>query len=343
MVYFRVDGNEQIATGHVMRCLSIAQAIAEKGENCTFITSDDYPKELIQSKGFDTINLHSKWNELELEITKLIELIKEKEISKMIIDSYFVTERYLKEIGKYTQIIYIDDLNLFSYPVDLIINYANYYSKFNYTSLYNLKNIKLLLGCKYVPLRNEFSQVKRRNQLNSQVRNILITTGGSDTYNIAGKLLSKICKEKRYKDINFHVVSGTFNLNLSKLQILKENNKNILLYQNIERMSELMVKCDLAVSAGGTTLYELCACGLPTICFAFADNQLNGVEEFGNKKIMVYAGDVRQDDNNVVQNIIRSVDLLCKNIQQREIYSKRMQNLVDGYGAIRIAEEILTL
>ncbi|WP_313131410.1 UDP-2,4-diacetamido-2,4,6-trideoxy-beta-L-altropyranose hydrolase [Anaerocolumna sp.] len=342
MIYFRVDGNEQIATGHIMRCLSIAQAIAEKGENCTFIISDDYPKALIQSKGFGTINLCSKWNDLELEITKLTELIREKEINKMIIDSYFVTERYLKEISKHIRSVYIDDLSLFSYPVDLLINYTSYYSKFNYESLYNLKSIKLLLGCNYVPLRKEFFQIKR-NQINNEVRNILITTGGSDTYNIAGRLLDEISMEKRYKDINFHVVSGIFNQNLLKLKTLEENNKNIFLYQNIKRMSDLMMKCDIAVSAGGTTLYELCACGLPTICFAFADNQISGVEDFRDKKIMNYAGDARQNDNNVIQNMINGIELLCENAQQRETYSKKMTNLVDGGGACRIAQEVLAL
>ncbi|ROR31532.1 UDP-2,4-diacetamido-2,4,6-trideoxy-beta-L-altropyranose hydrolase [Mobilisporobacter senegalensis] len=341
MIYFRVDGNEQIATGHVMRCISIAQAIVENGEDCTFIISDDYPKKLIQSKGFPTLNINSKWNDLELEIERLIELIREKEIKKLIVDSYFVTKKYLKEIGRHVRIIYIDDLNLFTYPVDMIINYANYYPKFNYESLYNLKNIKLLLGCEYVPLRKEFSQLERENEINNPARTVLITTGGSDTYNIASRLLIEIIEQKKYENINFHVVSGVFNQHLSQLQMLEKTYNNIFLHYNVEKMSELMMKCDIAVSAGGTTLYELCACGVSTICFAIADNQINGVEDFGHNNIMIYAGDVSKNINIVIQNILKGIALLYQNDQLREIYSKRMTNLVDGCGASRIAYEIL--
>ncbi len=345
MIYIRVDANEQIATGHVMRCLSIAEALIQKGEICTFITADNYSNELILSKGFHVECLYSKWNQLELEIEKLLQLIQKQKIEKLLIDSYYVTEKYMREIGKYTQIIYIDDLNLFSYPVDMLINYSHYYHKFIYESTYHNSKTKLLLGCKYVPLRKEFVQAQTQiaNRRFEKIKNILITTGGTDSYNVIGKLLKEMAGNISYKEADLHIVVGKFNQNCQELQELANQNSNVHLYYNIQKMSELMKGCDIAISAGGTTLFELCACGIPSICFALADNQLDAVEDFGNSKIMIYAGDFRDNVQKVLQNIIDGIESLSENYQLRKTYSEKMLELVDGLGAHRIVEEILML
>lgn len=348
MIYFRVDGNKHIATGHVMRCLAIALELKEKGENCTFIVADNYSENIIQSNGFPSICIESKWNNLECETDKLIKLVKKLKIEKLIIDSYFVRESYLTELKKLVKIIYIDDLNLFQYPVDILINYSINYPKFNYKARYKQEATKLLLGSKYVPLRKEFSHLQEdklglNKNPKKQVKKILITTGGSDPYNFTGKFLDKIVAHEPYKDIIFHVVVGRYNEHMEKLEDIKNRYPNIILHTNVTKMSKLMINCDIAISAGGTTLYELCACGTPSICFAFVDNQLEGAEAFGKSDIIPFVGDIRGNIEIVISRILDKINKLIQSDSLRLNYSIKMRELIDGNGAVRIAEEIIKL
>ena len=132
MLYIRADMNETIATGHMMRCLSIADAARELGEETTFLLADMQAVELLESKGYKYIVLNTEWNNMESELEILKEIISEHEIKTLFIDSYQVTERYLEELTKLTRTIYLDDVNAFHYPVTGIICYANYYEKFQY-------------------------------------------------------------------------------------------------------------------------------------------------------------------------------------------------------------------
>jgi spore coat polysaccharide biosynthesis predicted glycosyltransferase SpsG len=97
-----------------------------------------------------------------------------------------------------------------------------------------------------------------------------------------------------------------------------------------------MDNADFLVSAGGTTLYELCAVGTPAVSYSIADNQLDNVKMFHENGIIDYAGDVRYDD--VVKNILKYLELYCDNEVLRRDRSKKMQKLIDGKGAGRIAE-----
>ena len=98
MIAIRVDGNPQIATGHVMRCLSIANGLKKTGHPPLFIVADAVSENLLSQSGFPTVNLHSEWNNLESEITKISGIIKQNNITKLIIDTYSVTEKYLFEL-----------------------------------------------------------------------------------------------------------------------------------------------------------------------------------------------------------------------------------------------------
>ena len=136
---------------------------------------------------------------------------------------------------------------------------------------------------------------------------------------------------------------GSFNIYTRELDILAEQYHNVVLHRNVTRMSELMMACDLAVSAGGSTLYELCACGIPTISFAFADNQLEGVHEFHKQDLIYYAGDVRSDLAYSLENIETGLDSLMNDRELREKLSYNMRMIVDGYGTDRIIKSIFTI
>ena len=343
MIYIRVDGNEIIATGHVMRCLAIAEAARKLGEDATFILADDAMKEVIEEKRFSTIVINSKWNNLEEEINQVIHIIKKKNIEILLIDSYYVTRRYLLELKKHTNIAYIDDLNQCAYPVDLLINYGLYEDRLNYANRYaNEGNIpRFLLGASYAPLSPQFEARKRC--INNNVKKVMITTGGTDSYGVIDALLDKLRNADLLSDIEYHIILGKFNLQKQYLINKWYGYKKIIFFENVKKMSEHMTECDIAITAAGSTVYELCACGTPSIVYLVADNQQENVEAVSKRKLMTYVGDVRQNKSKCIESMVDEMLKLSINRDRRIKESIELQNCVDGRGAIRIMQNIIGL
>ena len=105
-------------------------------------------------------------------------------------------------------------------------------------------------------------------------------------------------------------------------------------------MSELMSICDVAISAAGSTLYELCACGVPTITYVIADNQIDGAREFERKGLMIKSGDLRETDYDCRSLINNLRDLISDNIK-RKTMSESASMIVDGNGAKNILNDIM--
>ena len=295
----------------------------------------------MSSNGFEAICLNSQWDALDREIEPLVNVIQENKIDKLIIDSYYVTEHYLERLMAHAKVIYIDDMNFFRYPVSMVVNYNIYYEIFFYPELYSGTDTQFLLGCNYAPLRNEFKLVTPLYR--ETVEKILITTGGTDRYNMAGKFLNRIIEDGLFKGIEFHVVVGKLNNHLNCLQRLSGRSYSIVLHQDVKAMSELMTDCDIAITAGGSTMYELCACGVPAICFTFADNQLYGAKSFEREGLMAYAGDVRNGEKQCIANMIAYIEEYISNPKLRKEKSTNMLKKVDGSGVARIIKAIVDL
>lgn len=343
MFYIRADANNEIATGHVMRCMSIADEMEQSNIKVCFLTADHNADVLIKKRGFEVKCLDSVWNNLENEISegKLITLLKNTDdLEGIIVDTYYVTENYLQTLYDICKTIYIDDIfSLKRYPVDFLINYNIYGEDLDYKSRC-LPDTEILLGTKYVPLRKEFKNIDKK--MREKVKAVFVSTGGTDNYNIAGKLLCEIFEKKNSElsKLDFHVVSGAMNKNLSYLLEMEKKYKNIYIHQNISNMSEIMMKCDIAVSACGSTMYELCACGLPTVTYSFADNHIPGIRKFAEKGITFNCGDLRAGFEKVLNNIIKSVEKLNEDYLMRRQKIKLVSEVIDGNGAFRIFSEI---
>jgi UDP-2,4-diacetamido-2,4,6-trideoxy-beta-L-altropyranose hydrolase len=337
MLYIRADGNAKIGTGHIMRCLSIADAVKKRGGEASFIVADLYMEKQLTESGFQVICLNSVWNQMDGEIDKLTSVIEAKSIKKLLVDSYYVTEEYLNRLRELTYLIYIDDLNAFNYPCDMLINYNCYADKFDYLSRY--RDTELLLGCRYVPLREEFYNLPQRIP-EREVRAVMITAGGSDLYNVAGKIVKLAKSTSDFKLTEFHVVAGQLNPHVVELSRLSSKNNGVIIYKNVQDMSKLMRNCDVAVSAGGSTLYELCACGVPTVTLTTADNQLDNVNSFGNG-YMINAGVIQEDEELCLNRILEGIRRYASDYRLRCEYSEKMKRLVDGSGALRIAQAVV--
>ena len=118
--------------------------------------------------------------------------------------------------------------------------------------------------------------------------------------------------------------------------------KNVHLLMNVSNISEYMKSCDIAVTAGGVTTYELCACGIPSIMYTLADNQLQIAQMASEKCFIPWIGDVRGDMENCMYNIILWLEELMADKEKRERMSSKMQEIVDGNGCERLVAEIKT-
>lgn len=342
MFYIRADANEIIGTGHIMRCLSIAEEMRRQGEDVTFIIADERPEKMIVAKGFHVICLHSVWDDLEQETDELIRVIRDCEISILLVDTYFVTKDYLKALQSNTKIVYIDDLNNFIYPVDYLINYNIYADDLHYQKRYKkagMSQTKFILGTGYVPLRSEFSDITR--VITGEVSKVLITSGGTDNYNVVGNILEQLEQQIWFFDLEYYVILGRFNISKSQLEEKWKDCSNIHLLSNVNNMVDYMRLCDIAITAGGVTTYEICACGIPAIMYTLADNQLQIAKSVSKRKLIPWVGDVRTDMNMCMQRLVLCLDKLLKDVNLRRQISCRMQSLVDRNGCKKLVELLL--
>lgn len=329
MIYVRADGNSRIGMGHVMRCLAICKELVSMGEQVTFIVADNGAVDLIEKSGHKCYVLGTEFTEMEAELPKLLQILPEN--TKVLIDSYFVTEFYLKKIKENRTVFYMDDLDAVPYPVDCVINGNVYGGDIEY-------NVPMVLGgCKYAPLRREY--VDARSKVNP--KHILITTGSSDPYSITKKVLKGIVMRPALLEKPIKIVCGRFNKDFEEIKAYGQQYKNIEVLQNVPDMWNLMSGAMLAVTAGGTTMNELSCMGVPVVCFSFVDNQERIVSTYVEKGYAYYGGDYLKEGDEMIDYLCNSLEELVQNETLRKFYSDKAFALVDGLGSVRIAEAII--
>ena len=332
MIGIRTDMNSTIATGHVMRCLSIAQELQNQKEDVIFFLADGQAAGLLESRGFPYVVLDSKWDDLEIELPVLKVAMKQKGISKLLVDSYYVTESYLRQLGSMAEVAYLDDLNAFDYPVHSLICYANYWEDLKYQRYYEYT--RFYMGPSYAPMRSAFKHC-RKHKIKPVAERLLMLSGGTDRYDVYEQLLSRI-DLSQYKRID--VICGMYDKKYEMIKHRYREHANVVVHQAVEDIEKYMQAADMAVSAGGFTLYELCACGTPAVSFSLADNQLCNVRKFHADQMIEYAGDARFDP--VAEKISACLEKYRCDYKERR-RSLKMQQLADGRGAERIAKALL--
>jgi UDP-2,4-diacetamido-2,4,6-trideoxy-beta-L-altropyranose hydrolase len=342
MIVFRADGNSKIGMGHIMRCLSIANSAKELGQKCLFVVSTDGLQDLITSNGHQIIRIQS--NCYDLKSQELDPILDEYNPSAVFVDSYYVSEEFFSGLHEKCKkincvLVYIDDRCEIAFECDYLINY-NIFSRVDlYEKLYSGKAKPLfLLGTQYAPLRKEFQNIAYREN-KSSVKNIFVSTGGADSEHFTIDLINEAIKEKSFI---FHIVLGMMNLDKSQIEEMAEKAENILIHENVKRMDELMLSCDVAISAAGSTLYELCATQTPCVTYVLVDNQIPAAKVFDDKGIIKNCGDIRKSGNTgLAKDIIEEIKRLSEDTDERNRISDCMKKVVDGKGAGRIIEEVI--
>lgn len=332
MILIRADANTEIATGHVMRCLSVADGIKAKGVDCLFVTADMFPDSFIESRGYSHVCLNSDYRDMNSEIEDLRKIVEKYNAKVILVDSYYVTKAYLNALRQFVKVAYIDDVNAFAYPVDILINYSVYAGLLDYDVP---SDCLKLLGTDYAPVRRQF-MIDDTVPYYEREKKILITAGGVDFEGMIKRISDKLLEDSRFNDYDLVVMVGK---TYSDRSVLDSSRERVSVYQNVPNVAALMKTSMFAVSAGGSTLYELCALQTPTVTFSVADNQLGNVKEFDRRDLYKYAGDTRDNKDAVVENI---ADYLYAMMQTKDdLLISAMKLCVDGKGAERIADELI--
>ena len=339
MLGIRTDANRTIATGHVMRCMTIADEAVKLGKDVIFFVADEDSASFVRERGFMCEILGSSWENPATETDMLSELIKKHDIDTVLFDSYSFDAEYFEKLRAVSdsKFVYMDDLCIQKMPVDTVINYNIYAKDLGYEEKYGEK-VNLLLGPVYAPLRPQFGEVYEKKC--SISTNVLVCAGGGDVTDILFDILSGIESEPALKKADFHVVIGSMSDNEKDLMRLAFLSDNIFIHRNVTEMAKLMSECDMAVSAGGTMLTELCCLKVPTIEFAIADNQLKNAVYYGEHGIMIAAGDIRQNRQAVVNRIVYNLAELISDKKKLADMRSGMEGICDGLGAKRIAEAL---
>ena len=340
-IFIRADGNARIGAGHLMRCLTIADALNCRDRVC-FWCADEESAELARQRGYEAVPLGTDYRDMLSELPKLEELQAGRDRGTqtipqtILVDSYYVSAAYLQALRAFGRVLLLEDVPGRSWPVDGVINYNAFAEEEIYRAVYEqCGDVRWYIGAAYVPLRPSFAG--RDYQVREQVQELLVTTGGGDQENIAGKLL-EVLEDTTYI---IHVVSGPYNPHRTWLDHYAQEHPRVVVHRQVTEMAELMLQCDLAVTAGGTTIYELCALGVPFVCFSYAENQEALVDYAGRQGIGLDAGKYHHDPAGTLKNIGRLARQAAADVQQRREMSRRAAELVDGRGADRLAEALL--
>ncbi len=347
-IAFRVDASSKIGTGHVMRCLTLAKALDKNNVKISFICreANGSMHDYIRKEGFLVTTLPEDKNQFNIEAydpphahwlgtswkkdaEETIDILNSK-IDFLIVDHYAIDYRWheaLREKAKYLMVI--DDLADRKLSCDILLDQTHGRNKDDYEYLVP-NNCKLLLGSDYALLRDEFfamrlKAIKKRDEY-SQLNRILISVGGMDPYNYTQKILKALEEVKWNKDPIIDVVVGNNKDQLNEIHHISNNHKlAINVIQDSKNMSELMVCADLAIGAGGSSSWERCCLGLPSLLIKVADNQEKVISELERACSARRIKDIKQD-------IIKECHDLSNDISAMLDMSRNAFNLVSGQG-----------
>ncbi len=330
----RVDASAQMGTGHVMRCLALAQGWQDLGGSVVFATID-LPDSLAQRLAHNqitTLYLQALPGSTE-DVQQLIEQVKTHGCTWIVVDGYHFGADYqarLCEAG--CKVLFVDDYgHAERYTAQLILN-QNLGAK---GELYQSRSpaSRLLLGPKYALLRREFWAWRGLHRtIPAKAKNVLITLGGSDPDNVTQKALEAV--------VGLHdpalqctaIVGSSFS-QLATLKNWAKQHPHVDIRSNVTDMPEWMKWADVAIAAGGTTTWERCLLGLPSIVVVLADNQVSIAKALEDRQLAT----VVQSSTASIQSALHE---LINNFDKRQQMARGGQALVDGWGVQRVLAQM---
>ncbi len=251
----------------------------------------------------------------------------------VVVDSYLAELSFYREISSLARRpVYLDDDLRLDYPDGIVLNGAIGAEKRPYPER---KGTKYLLGVEYFPLRQEFLEVpvKRTAPL---AESVMVTFGGDDMRDLTPRVLQLLKKE--FPGMRKKVVVGNPSRGACMIKDASDDRTDVVNSPSAADMKRIMLDSDIAVSAGGQTLYELARLGVPTVAVCVADNQRGNIKGMRDAGFIEYAGEWCEPDPE--GNILKCIKKLMPQ-EARRRSAKIGRRLVDGKGAARVVSKLL--
>ncbi len=335
-LFFRADASVAIGTGHVMRCLALAQVSQDAGGRAVFAMTE--PTQGIQQRlaGECEVLSVSSAPGSDGDSRETVALAKAQQADWIIVDGYQFNAEYqraLKNAG--FRVLFLDDYgHAAPYSADLVLNQNAHANE----SMYGAREpyTRLLLGSRYCLLRREFTSWRGWKREIAEIgKKVLVSMGGSDPDNLTGVVIDAL---REIPDIKATVVVGNSNPHFEELQqVAAQVGSWLRLQKSVNNMPELMSWADVAISGAGSTSWEMCLLQLPMALIDIADNQTpiaNALEALG---AAVHLGGGRSV---LPKEIVKPVTRLLTSKTERGTLSAQSGKLVDGWGTSRVFSEL---
>jgi len=293
LIVIRADASQSIGSGHIMRCLTLAERLRVHGAEVSFVCRDliGNLSEYIRSQGFEVHLLpwdeafaalkrpKQEWLKImwKSDAEQTMGVLKRygRTIDWLIVDHYGIGHHWQSFLrGMVANIMVIDDLANRQHDCDILLD-QNYYhnAEDRYLGLIPM-GCALFLGPQYLLLRDEFYKARKDMKIRTgEVSYILVFYGGADTTNETEKCLLGL-SDFNGSNVEINVVTGQSNPKKERIKKLCSYKSNMYYHCQVSNIAELMNNADLAFGAGGSTMWERCFLGLPSIVTVTAENQI---------------------------------------------------------------------
>lgn len=335
-ILFRTDASLKLGLGHVIRCLSIAKFLRASGANCYF-TCIQLPGnciDLIASSGFKVLEAANPANWSEEEDAQLtIKLLKSTKFEWVIVDHYWLGVSWEHSIKEHVdQLMVVDDLKGRVHDCDLFLDQNLDRSRHDYQFIN--PDTRVLLGPKYALLDRQYLEaraVKTKTPRKSG-RNIIISLGGSDPNNLTGNLLEQMSFLNLPEESKIFVVLGKNYQHSNEIKKLSgEFSVDIKCFFNTAHMSQLLLMSDIAVGCAGSSSWERCCLGVPTIMLIDSQNQAAIARSLQSRGV----GEISELES--ISSTLENLLAPCSS-RKLQMMGKRALEITDGKGAIRVVD-----
>lgn len=323
------EGGRGIGFGHVTRCMAIGQAFAARGiRPKVAVNGDQSLVKMLKEKSYIFVDWLKKNN-------KAHALLEDADI--VIIDSYKAGKTFYDRISESGKLgVYVDDFNRLDYPGGIIVNGSINAGNLKYPVK---EDTRLLLGTVYAPIRKEFWNSAGKS-VRKAVSCIMVIFGGNDPCGMTLKTMKLLVS--RYPKLAKKVIIGAAfeERAVSAVEKLKDERTELFYHPGADKIKDIMLDADIAISAGGVTLYELASMGVPTVAVSVVGNQQNNVNGWEEAGFIKCAGSSKRYD---VADRISSCIGRILNAKTRSRMRMIGRRHVDGKGARRIADAVMRI
>lgn len=323
---FRVDASVKMGIGHLTRCLTLAEALRERGVQIRFICREHRGNliSLLQQKDVPVTVLsepkqisetHNENYAVWLGVTQsedadeTIGALNGEQVDWLVVDNYGIDVEWEHRLRPHTKnLMVIDDLANRHHDCDVLLD-QNYSidDEQRYAGLIPTA-CNLLIGPKYALLRPEYLAFRKlRRVRDGSVKRVLVFFGGSDPQNMTGMALDAL-SHPDLRHLEVDVVIGANNPHRMNIEQQIINRPLINLYPHRPHLADLMMKADLALGAGGTTTSERLCMGVPSLVIGIAKNQIPSCNSLHSQGLINYLGYMTEVDmDRVTKEIIRMI------------------------------------